>query len=119
MASVFIFRKEIIMLFAGDGEAEVIRLGSEYLMIMSCLYFLPAITNGVQAFFRGTGDVKITVISTTTQIVVRVACSFVLAVHYGINGVAFACLAGWIAMLAVELPIFFFAWKKLKKEIKK
>ncbi len=119
MASVFIFRKEIIMLFAGDGEAEVIRLGSEYLMIMSCLYFLPAITNGVQAFFRGTGDVKITVISTTTQIVVRVACSFILAVHYGINGIAFACLAGWIAMLAVELPIFFFAWKKLKKEIKK
>lgn len=114
---VVLFRNRLIMLFAGKNEPEVLRLGSQYLFLMGCLYIFPATTNGIQAFFRGTGDVKITVISTTTQIIFRVAFSFIFCPIFGILGTTYACLAGWIAMLAVELPIFFFAWKKLKKPV--
>lgn len=113
---VILFRKQLILLFAGQNESEVLRLGEKYLFVMACLYFLPATTNGIQAFFRGTGDIKITVISTTSQIIFRVIFSFIFCKMFGIIGTAYACLAGWIAMLAVELPIFFFAWKNLKKE---
>lgn len=114
---VLLFRNRLIMLFAGKNEPEVLRLGSQYLFLMGCLYIFPATTNGIQAFFRGTGDVKITVISTTTQIIFRVAFSFIFCPIFGILGTTYACLAGWLAMLAVELPIFFFAWKKLKKPV--
>ena len=113
---VILFRKQLVLLFAGQNESEVLRLGEKYLFVMACLYFLPATTNGIQAFFRGTGDIKITVISTTSQIIFRVIFSFIFCKMFGIIGTAYACLAGWIAMLAVELPIFFFAWKNLKKE---
>lgn len=114
---VVLFRNRLIMLFAGKNEPEVLRLGSQYLFLMGCLYIFPATTNGIQAFFRGTGDVKVTVISTTTQIIFRVAFSFIFCPIFGILGTTYACLAGWLAMLAVELPIFFFAWKKLKKPV--
>lgn len=114
---VVLFRNRLIQLFTGKNEPEVLRLGSQYLFLMGCLYIFPATTNGIQAFFRGTGDVKITVISTTTQIIFRVAFSFIFCPIFGILGTTYACLAGWLAMLAVELPIFFFAWKKLKKPV--
>lgn len=115
---VMIFRKQLITLFAGKGEPNVIALGEHYLFLMACFYFFPATTNGIQAYFRGTGDIKITVISTTAQIIFRVGFSFLLCPLIGVDGAAWACLAGWIAMLAVELPIFFFAWNKLGREIK-
>ena len=115
---VMIFRKQIVTLFAGKDEPEVLKLGMSYLFLMACFYILPATTNGIQAFFRGTGDIKITVISTTAQIIFRVAFSFILCPIMGVNGAAWACLAGWIAMLAVELPIFFFAWRKMKRAIR-
>lgn len=115
MAVVMIFRKHLITVFAGKSEIKVIELGTHYLFLMAWFYIFPATTNGIQAFFRGTGDVKITVISTTAQIIFRVMFSFLLCPIFGVDGAAWACLAGWIGMLAVELPIFFFAWKKLTK----
>lgn len=115
---VMIFKKQLVTLFAGNSEQNVIALGEHYLFLMACFYFFPATTNGIQAYFRGTGDIKITVISTTAQIIFRVAFSFILCPMIGVDGAAWACLAGWIAMLAVELPIFFSAWKKLGREIK-
>ena len=115
---VMIFRNQIVTLFAGKDEPEVVSLGVRYLFLMACFYIFPATTNGIQSFFRGTGDIKITVISTTAQIIFRVAFSFILCPIMGVNGAAWACLAGWIAMLATELPIFFFAWRKMKRAIR-
>lgn len=51
-----LFRRPIVSMFvAGDGSAEVIRYGSEYLAHMALFYLWPALTNGVQGFFRGMG----------------------------------------------------------------
>lgn len=118
IVTVMAFKRQLITLFAGEGEPNVIALGEHYLFLMACFYFFPATTNGLQSYFRGTGDIKITVISTTAQIIFRVGFSFLLCPVLGVDGAAWACLAGWLAMLAVELPIFFFAWKKLGREIK-
>lgn len=121
---VFFMREPLITLFATKNEASVIELGKEYLLVMSLLYLLPATTNGIQAFFRGLGIMKVTVIATTSQIVFRVAFSYILANLFasrfgtsrGVVGVALACLAGWIAMLSYELPALKIYWKKLKEQ---
>lgn len=117
---VFTLRAPLITLFVGHNELNVIQLGKEYLLIMSCLYLLPATTNGIQAFFRGMGIMKVTVIATTTQIIFRVAFSYILSslfvkyfgLSHAVSGVAFACLAGWLAMLVYEVPVLFIQWKK-------
>nr|MCR5172978.1 hypothetical protein [Treponema sp.] len=60
---------------------------------------------------------------TTTQIIFRVIFSYVLVALYqkmhggayavhAVNGVAWACLAGWVMMLVYELPMLRRQWKK-------
>lgn len=111
-AVVMIFRGELMALFAGKAESEVIEIGKKYLFVMSILYFMPAATNGIQAYFRGMGDMKITVFATTTQMITRVLFSYLLAPKMGVVGVAWACFAGWCAMLLFEVPILIFNWRK-------
>ena len=51
-------------LFAEDGDAQVVSLGISYLHLISWMYILPGMTNGIQGFFRGIGDLKVTLYST-------------------------------------------------------
>ena len=90
-------------LFVGD-DAGVVRLGTSYLHMMAVLYILPAITNWIQGYFRGMGNMSITVISTTVQMIGRVGLRSSLRPGMGITGVAWACLGGWLCMLAYETP---------------
>ena len=83
---------------------------------MAFFYLLPAFTNGVQGFFRGMGNMKITLISTIIQISVRVIFVYILVPALGITGVAFASLIGWICMLAAEVPYYFAYMKKQEKQ---
>ena len=41
-------------------DEEVIGHGVIYLHLISLMYVLPAVTNGIQGYFRGIGDLKIT-----------------------------------------------------------
>ena len=102
---VITFLKTPIMkLFVSGEETALIHAGSSYLGYMAFFYFLPAITNGLQGFFRGMGDMKITLVGTLTQISLRVLFVFLLVPYVGMVGVAFASLIGWIGMLLVEIP---------------
>jgi putative MATE family efflux protein len=118
VAPVYFGSGSLMKLFVPDSGAEVIRLGVIYLESMAIFYILPGMTNGLQGYFRGMGDLKITLVSTFIQIVVRVIFSYILAPSFGIAGIAFSCLAGWIAMLFYEIPVYFKHRKQLKLRIK-
>lgn len=110
---VFCMRRPIVSLFlTGDGSGEVIRLGSEYLAVMAFFYLWPAMTNGVQGFFRGMGKMHTTMLGTFIQTSIRTVCTFILAPRIGITGIAFACVIGWSAMLLFEVPYYFITCKK-------
>ena len=66
----FVFARHLMMLFVKDEE--VIGHGVTYLHLISIMYILPAITNGLQGFFRGIGDLKITLISSFVNMGLRV-----------------------------------------------
>ncbi len=101
----FFFAGPLMKLFI-DDEA-VIHTGVRYLELIAFMYILPAMTNGVQGFFRGIGDMKVTLISSTVNMAVRVAAGFFLVFRFGMEIEAFpwAYLAGWIAMLIAEVPL--------------
>lgn len=113
--AVFIFRTQLMWLFAGDDEAEVLRLGRQYLLIMACLYTMPALTNGIQGFFRGCGVMRVTVAATSVQMATRVIFAMILAPRFGIAGVAFACGIGWLGMMTYEVPLLVKKWLELKR----
>ena len=69
---------QIMTLFAEDGDAQVVSLGISYLHLISWMYILPGLTNGVQGFFRGIGDLKVTLYSTFMNMFGRVVAVFVM-----------------------------------------
>ena len=107
----FIFAKPLMCLFVQDEE--VIMHGVTYLHLISIMYILPAFTNGIQGFFRGIGDLKITLISSLVNMTVRVivAAPLVFSLHLGIEALPYSYLAGWIGMLMAELPLLIRTYK--------
>ena len=68
--------------------------------------FLPALTNGIQGFFRGIGDLKITLRSSMLSMAARVpsAALLVLYFHMEIEALPWSYAFGWFLMLAYEVP---------------
>lgn len=107
----FTLARQLMMMFVKDEE--VIGHGVTYLHLISIMYLLPALTNGIQGFFRGIGDLKITLISSFVNMGVRVlaAAPLVLILGLGIEALPFSYLAGWIGMLIAEVPLLIRTYK--------
>lgn len=115
-AVTLLFRRNIMGLFvAGDGSGTVINLGSGYLQWMALLYLWPALTNGMQGFYRGVGKMGMTLFGTIIQTSVRVLVTYLLAPVMGISGIAVACVVGWTAMLCVQIPYYFWYLRSANK----
>lgn len=106
------FARPLMSLFVKDEE--VIGHGVVYLHLIAVMYILPAITNSLQGFFRGIGDLKVTLMSSFTNMAVRViaAAPMVLLWNFGIEALPYSYLAGWIAMLLVETPLMLRIYRK-------
>jgi putative MATE family efflux protein len=111
----FIFANPLMWLFSSDTE--VCAHGVTYLRLISLMYLLPAATNGIQGYFRGIGDLKITLISSFVNMAVRVAAAAILVFAFSlqIEALPFSYLAGWIGMLVAELPLLFKSYKNFDK----
>ena len=79
---------------------------------MALFYIFPALTNGMQGFYRGMGKMGTTIIGTFLQASTRAACAAILAPRFGISGIAFACAIGWSLMLLFEVPYYWYTCKK-------
>lgn len=94
----------LMRLFTHDEMT--IMTGEQYLHLIAFMYIVPAVTNGVQGYFRGMGDLKITLWSSLINMGVRVIVCLLLVFvgKMGIIALPWAYLAGWIAMMLYELP---------------
>lgn len=101
----FAFASPLMRLFVSDEE--VIGHGVAYLRLISAMYLLPAVTNGLQGYFRGVGDLKVTLLSSFINMGVRVlaAIPLVFVLDMGIEALPLSYLAGWIGMLITEVPL--------------
>ena len=110
----FLLANPLMRLFTNDPD--VIRHGVTYLRLISVMYLLPAATNGIQGYFRGIGDLKITLISSFVNMGVRVVVAAILVFLFSlqIEALPYSYLAGWIGMLVAELPLLIRSYKNLK-----
>lgn len=110
------FRVPIMSMFvSGEGSENIIQIGAQYLSLMAWFYLWPAMTNGVQGFFRGMGRLKVTVLGTFIQTSVRVVMTYLLAPSMGISGIAIGCVIGWSLMLLVQVPMCLKELKKMRQ----
>jgi putative MATE family efflux protein len=99
----------LMRLFSADPD--VTGPGAVYLRMMAVCYFLPAFTNAVQGYFRGMGELRVTLWSTLMNMVGRVAAVWLLVGRIGFLATAWGNLAGWVVMLLFELPLLA-RWKR-------
>lgn len=104
---IFMAAPGIMQLFVEEGDAKVVELGVDYLRLIAFMYVLPGMTNGIQGFFRGIGDMKITLYSTFMNMLGRVAavCVMMQVLHMKFASLAWANMVGWIVMLLFEVPL--------------
>ena len=109
----FLLANPLMRLFTND--LDVIGHGVTYLRLISVMYLLPAATNGIQGYFRGIGDLKITLISSFVNMGVRVVVAAILVFLFSlqIEALPYSYLAGWIGMLVAELPLLIRSYKNL------
>lgn len=108
----WLLKRPFMQLFVTADNEAVVALGCSYLSLMAVFYIFPGFTNGFQGFFRGMGNMSITLLGTFIQTSLRVVFVYLLVPQIGINGVAIACAVGWSAMLLVEIPYCFYFMKK-------
>ena len=106
------FANPVMNLFTHDTAT--IMLGEQYLHLIAFMYIVPAVTNGVQGYFRGMGDLKITLWSSLINMGARVvACILLVFVcQMGIIALPWAYLIGWVAMMLYELPFLIYRFRK-------
>lgn len=104
---IYLAAPAIMYLFAAKGEAQAAELGVSYLRLISFMYILPGFTNGIQGFFRGIGDLKVTLYSTFMNMAGRVGAVILMlrVLHMGFASLAWANMAGWLVMLLFEVPL--------------
>ena len=98
----------IVGKFVGeDALAAVVHLEVRFLKLVSLFYLMPSLTNGIQGGFRGLGDLKITLNSSTLNMAGRVAAAavFVLLMKMDIEALPYSNVVGWILMLVYEAPM--------------
>lgn len=105
-------------LFVGNDSEEVVTLGISYLELIAFMYVMPEATNIIQGFFRGLGDLKVTLVSTILNMSSRFLSAWVMIhiMHGGFDRLAWANFFGWVAMLAFQIPMIVCRWKKVFSE---
>lgn len=105
-------KRPAMRLFAPPDSAQMVEEGVSYLTLMALFYILPGLTNGIQGYFRGMGEMKTTLAATLIQITVRTLAVYLLVPRIGIIGEAWACAAGWLLMLAYTTV----RWKQVREK---
>lgn len=114
---IYIISDKIMYLFVSDSTNTVVGMGVSYLQAMAFFYFMPAMTNGIQGYFRGLGKLKINFYSTLIQMIGRVGMAYILVPRLGVFGIALSCFMGWLVMLGFEVPYYFYYRRKQKEEL--
>lgn len=105
-AAVLFLRRPLLSIFLKPEEQNALAQGLSYLVPMASFYFVSGITNTFQGYFRGIGQLKITLFATAVQIPIRVAISYALFSRVGIQAVAIGTTIGWLSMTLFEWHMY-------------
>ena len=106
VAGIFLYlcAAPIMRLFTSDPD--VIGEGVRYLHLIAFMYPLPGLTNCIQGYFRGIGDLKVTLVCSLINIIARVVSCFIMlfVFHMRFEAIPWSYMVGWLVMIAYEVP---------------
>ena len=92
----FMFSPSVIQLFMSKGGEAAAQVGVEFLRIVSPFYMVISLKLIADGVLRGSGSMKAFMVSTFTDLILRVFLAFVLSVPFGAVGIWMSWPAGWV-----------------------
>ena len=86
----------------GAINGEVIAAGARYTGTMAYLYLFAYMGEVIQGFFRGLGRLRLTMVASLLQVVLRVVLSYFLIPVWGMYGICVAVASGWVLLVLIE-----------------
>lgn len=108
-----IFRRQLMGLFVEEPTEAVLSTGMDFLIIVAPFYFSVAGKLVADNVLKGSGTMTFFMISTLTDLVLRVVLAYVFSDSMGVIGVWWSWPVGWLISCALA-QIFYFCgfWKK-------
>ncbi|MDY3919190.1 MAG: MATE family efflux transporter [Candidatus Limivivens sp.] len=112
-AAFFFFDGPMLRLFMNAGSENAMAVGQDFLRIVSPFYFVVCIKLLADGVLRGAGAMKQFMISTFSDLIIRVMLSYVLSGFLGTTGIWMSWPIGWV--IGTSLSAFFYftgSWKR-------
>lgn len=108
-----IFSRQLMGLFVEEPTETVISTGTDFLLIVAPFYFTVTAKLVADNILKGSGTMVFFMISTFTDLILRVGLAYIFAGFMGVVGVWWSWPVGW-AVAAVVSQIFYHAglWRK-------
>ena len=111
---LFFFCPQVMMkIFVNSGDVEIINSGVEFLKTVSPFYLFISIKLIIDGVLRGSGVMKMFMVSTFSDLLLRVVLCYTLTPIFNESGIWYSWPAGWLLATAISC-IFYFTgiWKK-------
>ena len=105
-AAYFLFGQPLMKIFLEDGSAEAMHTGIVFLRIVAPFYFVVSVKLVTDGVLRGSGLMRQFMVSTFTDLILRVGLAFVLSARLGSVGIWLAWPIGWLAGTALSARFY-------------
>lgn len=114
----FLIGDKLMLLFVENPSGEAMSVGVQFLRIVSPFYFVVSIKLVTDGILRGAGQMKQFMVSTFTDLILRVVLAAVLsATILGATGIWLAWPVGWVVGTVLSLCFYRIGpWVKTKAE---
>jgi putative MATE family efflux protein len=102
----FIFGKQMLGMFMNSDSTTALKTGMEFLKIVSPFYFIISIKLIADGVLRGAGAMRVFMISTFTDLILRVMLSYVFAANFGSVGIWMSWPVGWTVATVLSFGFY-------------
>ncbi len=102
----FFAGEPFIMLFLENGNNAALEVGKTFLKIVSPFYAPIAFKILADGVLRGTGWMKSFMITTFTDLILRVAFAYILSPEFGTNGIWYSWPIGWLVCTVMSVVFY-------------
>lgn len=101
------FGESLVGLFMSEPTENAINTGRQFLTIVSPFYFSVMVKLVADGLLRGAGAVRFFVISTFSDLLLRVVLAYVFSPIFGVKGIWYSWPIGWV--LSTIIAVVFYA----------
>lgn len=96
----------LIRLFMKEETVTALNTGVQFLQIVAPFYFVISLKIVTDGLLRGSGAMKCFMVATFSDLILRVALGYILAVPFGITGIWMSWPIGWVIGTVMSLAFY-------------